>query len=86
MVSVPRTVLRYVWCAEQGTLHSISDVDFDGRKRTARSTSGGLMMFGCHYITSWRSAQKSVPLSSGEAGLTTVVKRSYDLVGFLQFA
>ena len=62
----PRMVWEYRW---QGNEHvkGYSDSDWAGCKRTARSTSGGVIMRGDHHIKSWSVTQKRVTLSSAEA-------------------
>ena len=57
-----------------------SDVDWAG----CRSTSGGAVMAGRHYIKSWSATQKSVTLSSGEAELVAAVKMSSEIIGIAQ--
>ena len=66
-----------------GLLH---DSDFAGCRRTAKSTSGGVITIGSHYIKSWSSTQKTIALSSGEAESTEVVKCSCETIGILQLA
>ena len=60
------------------------DSDWAGCKRTARSTSGGAVLWGRHMIKTWSSTQKTVALSSGEAELTAMVKMSCEVIGILQ--
>ena len=86
LITTPRTVVRYNWQSEQESLYSFSDSDFAGCRRTAKSTSGGVVMLGTHYIKSWSSTQKTIALSSGEAELTAVVKCSCETIGILQLS
>ena len=86
LITTPRTVVRYNWQSEQDSLYSFSDSDFAGCRRTAKSTSGGVVMLGTHYIKSWSSTQKTIALSSGEAELTAVVKCSCETIGILQLS
>ena len=51
-----------------------TDTDFAGCKRTRKSTSGGLALFGNHMVKSWCSTQSIVSLSSGEAEYCGIVK------------
>jgi hypothetical protein len=51
-----------------------TDTDFAGCKKTRKSTSGGVAMFGNHMIKSWCSTQSIVSLSSGEAEYYGIVK------------
>jgi hypothetical protein len=84
--SHPRTVMTYRWQSKQENVQGCSDSDFAGCRRTAKSTSGGVIVRGGHYIKSWSSTQKTVALSSGEAELTALVKCSCELLGILQLA
>ena len=63
-----------------------SDSDYAGCRKTAKSTSGGVLMIGSHYMNFWSSSQKTIALSSGEAELCALVKRSCELLGALQLA
>ena len=58
-----------------------TDTDFAGCKRTRKSTSGGVAMFGNRMIKSWRSTQAIVSLSSGEAEYYGIVKGSSIALG-----
>ena len=80
----PRVVQRYKWQEEQEKVVGYSDSDWAGCRRTARSTSGGMLMIGQHLVKSWSSTQKSIALSSGEAELIAAVKLSAELIGSLQ--
>ena len=86
LITTPRTVVRYNWQSEQESLYSFSDSDFAGCRRTAKSTSGGVVMLGTHYIKSWSSTRKTIALSSGEAELTAVVKCSCETIGVLEWS
>ncbi len=44
-----------------------TDTDYAGCKRTRKSTSGGVVMWGKHLIKSWSTTQSVIALSSGEA-------------------
>ena len=41
--------------------------DFAGCRRTRKSTSAGVVLFGGHAVKSWSSTQAVIALSSGEA-------------------
>jgi len=86
LVTVPRVVIKYEWQETQGTLKGWSDSDYAGCRRTAKSTSGGVLTIGSHYLKSWSSTQKTIALSSGEAELTALVKCSCEVIGVLQLA
>ena len=84
--SHPRQVMRYDWQDRIEGLTGYSDSDWAGCRRTSRSTSGGVMMIGDHFIRSWSSTQKSVTLSSGEAELVALVKLSTEMLGIMQMS
>ena len=56
----PRAVIQYAWQMNQIGLSSYSDSDFAGCRKTAKSTSGGVLMLGGHYLKSWSSTQKTI--------------------------
>ena len=84
LVGKPRAILRYDLQERQDRLTGFSDSDWAGCKRTAKSTSGGIIMKGSHMIKSWSSTQKSITLSSGEAELVAAVKTCTELIGISQ--
>ena len=51
-----------------------SDSDFAGCKRTRRSTSAGVVMFGGHCLRTYSSTQPLIALSVGEAEYYGIVK------------
>ena len=63
LINVPRVVSRFDFQGEPGEVLGYSDSDWAGCKRTARSTSGGVLMLGEHCVKTWSSTQKSVTLS-----------------------
>ena len=52
LMIITKTMLKYAVQTEQEDLHIFFDSDFMGCKRTAKSTSGCVMMLGEHYINS----------------------------------
>ena len=86
LIEHPRVVIKYRTQGKVGELQGYSDSDWAGCRRTAKSTSGGAIMKGGHYIKSWSSTQKNVTLSSGEAELVAAVKMSAELIGIVQMA
>ena len=60
LVGRPRAILRCDWQVEQGKFTGYSDSDWAGCKRTAKSTSGGIIARGWHLIKCWSSTQKSI--------------------------
>ena len=69
---------------EMREMEVFSDSNWAGCRRTARSTSGGVVMRGTHYLKSKSSTQKNVTLSSAEAELLAAVKASGEALGMLQ--
>ncbi len=51
-----------------------SDTDFAGRKRTRRSTSGGVVMFGNRCIKTYNQTQKTIAFSCGESEFYGIAK------------
>jgi hypothetical protein len=84
LVGRPRAILKYAFQKEPEKLTGYSDSDWAGCKRTAKSTSGGVIMRGTHMIKSWSPTQKSITLSSGEAELVAAVKTCTELIGVTQ--
>jgi hypothetical protein len=50
-------------------------------KETRKSTSGGVIMFGKHYIKSWSKTQSLVALSSAESELYALIKCTSEVFG-----
>ena len=86
LVGRPRVVTSYPWQEEVVRFTGYSDSDWAGCKKTAKSTSGGVIQKGSHYIRSWSSTQKCVTLSSGEAELVAMVRTSTEVMGMIQLA
>ena len=70
----PRTILEYPWQGRQNDMEGFSDSDWAGCKRTGKSTSGGLVKIGEHFIKGWSKTQASITLSSAEAELVAMCK------------
>ena len=86
LVGKPRVVTIYPWQEEVRGFTGYSDSDWAGCKKTAKSTSGGVIQRGSHYIRNWSSTQKCVTLSSGEAELIAMVRASTGIIGMIQLA
>ena len=69
-----RSGYRYPYLDNPKELTVWTDTDYAGCKRTRKSTSGGMVMWGSHIIKSWSSTQSVVALSSVEAEFYGVVK------------
>ena len=59
-----------------------SDTDWSGCVRTRKSTSGGCLMLGAHFIKSWSATQGSISLSSGEAEFYRVANAAGIALGY----
>ena len=62
-------------------MHTFSDTDFVGCRRTRRSTSSGCALLNGHLVKHWSSTQKTIALSIGEAELAGVAKASGEGLG-----
>eukprot|EP00972_Heterocapsa_arctica_P056547 8346871-Heterocapsa_arctica.AAC.1 len=62
-------VQRFDWQESPDRSTAIVDTDYAGCLETRKSTSGGVLMHGCHCIRSWSTTQSVIALSSGEAEL-----------------
>ena len=70
----PRLVIKYNWQNPISVLTAYSDSDWAGDKKSRKSTSGGVIMIGSHYIKSWSKNQSVIALSSAEAELYGIIK------------
>ena len=78
-----RTVLMYAWQGEEEEVEAYSDSDWAGCRVTGKSTSGGSVLIGEHYIKGWSSTQNSIALSSGEAELVALTRATAETIGIL---
>lgn len=79
----PRLVMKYGWQAQVTTAVVYTDSDWAGCAKTAKSTSGGLVMMGKHLIKSYSRQQRTVALSSAEAELHAMVAASAEILGLI---
>ena len=82
----PRATLFYKFQYEPIELTIFSDTDWAGCRATRKSTSGGVILQGSHYIKSWSRQQTLVALSSAEAELYGAVKASAEGLGIQSLA
>ena len=68
----------YPW---QGRVTTYTDSDWAGCRVTGRSTSGGAIMIGEHYIKGWASTQAGITLSSAEAEVVAMTKAIAETIG-----
>ena len=79
----PRLIINYNWQDPISVLTSFSDSDWAGDRKSRKSTSGGVIMIGSHYIKSWSKNQSVIALSSAEAELYGIIKTSSETLGIL---
>ena len=77
----PRATYLYRWQKTPSDFVAYSDTDWAGCRSTRKSTSGGIICHGQHFIKSWSRQQNLVSLSSAEAELYAVVKTSSEVLG-----
>jgi hypothetical protein len=77
-----RLVYRYVFQDELAAAVVYSDANWASDASDRRSTSGGVIVLGLHYIRSWSKTQSLVALSSAESELYAIVKASSEVLGF----
>jgi len=70
----PAAKILYKWQERPTEAVAYTDSDWAGCQKTRRSTSGGIIMLGCHAIQHWTSTQHNVANSSGEAELNALNK------------
>ena len=83
LVGRPRLVVCYDWQDPQTRLTANSDSDWAGDKRTRKSTSGGVVRIGTHYIKSWSKNQSVIALSSAAAELYGIIKTANETLGII---
>ena len=76
----PRMISYFPW-QDASPLTVLTDSDWAGCPRTRRSTSGGLIMRGCHTLRHWCHTQPTVALSSAEAELMSLVRGASEALG-----
>ena len=76
----PRCILTYPWQEIAAAPLGYGDSDWAGGRRIAKSTSGGIIMIGCHLVKAWSRTQDSVTLSSAEAELVALGKLAAEVL------
>ena len=74
LISRRAVVYKLEWQEEGSPLKVYTDSDWAGCRRTRKSTSGGVVMVGCHCLKSWSSTQGPLALSSAEAEYYSMVE------------
>jgi hypothetical protein len=82
LIGKPRLVYKYEFQEDVHVLTAYSDANWASNAGDRRSTSGGVILHGSHYIKSWSRTQSLVALSSAEAELYGIVKCSSEVLGF----
>jgi hypothetical protein len=77
----PRMILHYEFQEWPEIIEGMSDANWALDKETRKSTSGGVIMFGKHYIKSWSKTQSLVALSSAESELYALIKCTSEVFG-----
>ena len=77
----PRAVTEFKYQQNEGRLVVWTDTDFAGCRKTRKSTSGGVAMWGSCVLKTWSSTQAVVALSSGEAEYYGLVKGGAQALG-----
>ena len=79
----PRVVFMYEWQEPTAKTVVFSDANWAGDRQTRKSTSGGCIMLGKHWVKSWSKSQSTIALSSAESELYACIKASSEGLGFL---
>ena len=69
-----RMTTKYEWQGKETQITGYSDSDWAGCRVTGKSTSGGVIMIGTHFLKGWSRTQNHVTMSSAEAELIALVK------------
>ena len=77
----PRYVLHYEFQEWPGSLVGMSDANWALDKESRKSTSGGIVLHGKHYVKSWSKTQSLVALSSAESELYALIKCTSEILG-----
>ena len=81
LIDKTRSIVGFPYQGEPDALEVYVDTDHAGCLETRKSTSGGVVMHGCHGIKTWSATQQVIALSSGEAEYYGMVKRSIASTG-----
>ena len=82
LVDKTRVQVEFKYQCEVKEVVVFADTDFAGCAKTRKSTSGGVIMYGRHFLNSWSTSQIVVALSSGEAEYYGLVKEAAQAIGF----
>jgi hypothetical protein len=80
---LPRVVQRIPFADQAPSVIEVYvDSDWAGCRRSRKSTSGGVMLFGGAAVKGWSSNQSVIALSSGEAEYYAALKGASQALGF----
>ena len=81
LIDKTRSVTGFPYQEQPDALEVFVDTDHAGCLETRKSTSGGVLMHGCHGIKAWSATQQVIALSSGEAEYYGLVKGAGNALG-----
>ena len=81
LLGAQRAVARYPWQPLPPMLTVYTDSDHAGCPYTRKSTMGGLIAWGRHFLKGWSRTMSILALSSGEAELGAVTKACAEALG-----
>jgi hypothetical protein len=81
LITHKRLVHYYNFQDDVGRFDVYSDANWASNKIDRKSTSGGLIMHGSHYVKARSKTQSVVALSSAESELYAIVKASAEILG-----
>jgi hypothetical protein len=70
----------------ENEIRTYTDSDWGGCSETGRSTSGGMVLLGEHWLKSWSKTQQCVTLSSAEAELVAMSRAAAEMLGCASMA
>ena len=74
LLAAPALVSLFPWQQDPERICVLTDSAWAGDKKTRRSTSGGIVLFGGHPIQFWCRQQAGIAPPSGEAELNSLTK------------
>ena len=83
LIGKRRTVIKYPWQGVEMDVETYTDSDWAGCRKTGKSTSGGAVTIGEHFIKGWSTTQASITLSSAEAELVAMTKATAETMGII---
>merc|ERR1712074_57659 len=81
LIDKTRTIAGFPYQQCPESIEVYVDTDHAGCLETRKSTSGGIIMHGCHGVKTWSATQQVIALSSGEAEYYGMVKGAGNAMG-----